>query len=447
MTKTTEEQYLQQCLRLIEAQLGWGSGSDWNHYDFEKLSETIQDQTGVRLSVTTLKRIWGKLRYENTPTLTTLNVLAQFAGYADWRSFRRQETRPVGTATDSGPVSVGPEPLPAVAAPRVIPAAAGGPEPGRTGRAVKFRKAVWVISGLLLAGVGYLIIAFSRHPAPIDPARFSFRADKMVTRGVPNSVVFHYDARAARTDSVFIVQTWDIRRKTLVSKNNHAHSAIYYYPGFFRTKLLADGQVARTHDLQVTTDGWLGLIEEDPIPFYFKKADIVRNDRVEVDENLLKTYRYSLRPKAPKVRFFNQRDLGDLMNDNFVFETTLKVEYREGAGACQSVEVLIQCKDDIIIIPLAARTCVGELNLYFCGKGLNSREADLSRLGADLSQWTKLRVEAVDQHVTLHVNGLKACELTFPNPPTGIVGLQYRFNGLGAVKDTRFEHNGVVDRF
>jgi len=30
----------------------------------------------------------------------------------------------------------------------------------------------------------------------------------------------------------------------------------------------------------------------------------------------------------------------------------------------------------------------------------------------------------------------------FPNEATGIVGVQYRFNGTGAVKDTCFENNG-----
>jgi hypothetical protein len=89
--KNGEESEINRCLLLIESKLGWGSSDGWVHYDFEKLSDIVNDSTGVRLSTSTLKRIWGKLKYDHAPTLTTLNTLAQFAGYADWRNFRQKD--------------------------------------------------------------------------------------------------------------------------------------------------------------------------------------------------------------------------------------------------------------------------------------------------------------------------------------------------------------------
>ena len=70
---------------------------------------------------------------------------------------------------------------------------------------------------------------------------------------------------------------------------------------------------------------------------------------------------------------------------------------------------------------------------------MNSVDEDLSKFGCDLNQWTTLRVETEKKHMKIFVNGGEACSFTFPNDPTGIVGLQYRFNGLGAVKDTYFK--------
>jgi hypothetical protein len=110
------------------------------------------------------------------------------------------------------------------------------------------------------------------------------------------------------------------------------------------------------------------------------------------------------------------------------------------------MQILIQCKDDVIIIPLAAKACVGDLALAFCGNYLTSKTADLSRFGADLTQWTKLRIETIDKKASIFVNGNKAYSLQFPNKPTGIVGVQIRFNGTGAVKDTWFENKGKVTR-
>jgi hypothetical protein len=430
MTKIAEEVEVDRCLLLIETRLAWGPSERWVNYDFEKLSDAIQEVTGVRLSVTTLKRIWGRLKYDSAPTLTTLNALAQFAGFSDWRTFsQNSDAQVAGAGKDVPPVS------------------ASGPTVATVvGRNTRY---FWLLLLIPFGLLGYALIPAKKHVAAytIDSTRFSFRADKMITEGVPNSVVFHYDAQAAPTDSVYIVQTWDITRKKLVPKNKKEYSTIYYYPGYFRAKLIIDTIVVKTHDLWITSGGWLCLAEDKPVPLYFKKEECATKNGVEVDEEILKKYSLSLHPKAPRIRMFNQRDLGDLMSDNFVFETMIKSDFNQGTNVCQPVQVLIQCKDDIIIIPFSAKPCIGDLFLAFCGAFATSKEADLSKFGADLTQWTKLRVETVNRHATIYVNGKRAYSLTFPNTPTGIVGVQYRFNGVGAVKDTKFESGGRVIEF
>lgn len=424
MTKNGEEAYLNRCLSLIETRLGWGASERWVNYDFEKLSNAIQEATQVQLSVTTLKRIWGKLKYESAPTLTTLNTLAQFAGYEDWRIFKQISN------TDE-PIQPVMEPIPSTEI--------------KTATSAKRRfNYYWLLMIVPFTLLGYVLIPTrqnSNAPA-VDASLFSFRADKMITEGVPNSVVFYYDAKAAKTDSVFIAQTWDISRKKRVPKDRTEHSAIYYYPGYFNAKLIADNVEVKNQLLWITSDGWLCLAERDPMPLYFKKEECIKNGVIEVNENLLSKYNLALHPAPPRIRFFNQRDLGNLMNDNFIFETSIRNEFNNGTNVCQPVQVLIQCKNDIIILPLAARACVGNLSLAFCGHYVSSKDTDLSLFGADLTQWTHLRVEVKDKHASIFVNNKPAYFLTFTNDPTGIVGVQYRFNGTGAVKDTRFIQNG-----
>lgn len=58
--------------------------------DFELLQQQILLKTGQQLSLSTLKRFWGYVDKENVDykvRVTTLDILAQFAGFQNWVSF------------------------------------------------------------------------------------------------------------------------------------------------------------------------------------------------------------------------------------------------------------------------------------------------------------------------------------------------------------------------
>lgn len=416
MNKNVDISYINSCVLLIEAQLNWGDSSGWTNYDFEKLSVAIQDKTGVTLSVTTLKRLWGKLKYENMPAVTTLNTLAKFAGFENWRDFKQQETIRVSSSVPNL------QELPVKATPSK-------------------NRAIWLL-GFLIFPVIFLVS--NRKPSP-NPAAFKFSSNKVKMEGVPNSVIFNYDATAAGKGAVYIAQSWDISRKVLVSTTSKTYSSIYYTPGYFRAKLMVGDQIVKEHDLMIASGGWLALLEKgNDVPLYFKKQEFQYPDSVSVSSAILSAYNVTLQPELPALRFYNVRDMEGIQDDNFTFETSLKGGYYQGTGACQRIEVLILCKNDVIIIPLCAKGCVGDLKLYAAGAGVESSRADLSKFGCDLNQWVNLKVVAKDSHMQFFVNGVEAYTLHCPNKAVDIVGLQYRFNGIGAVKDTRFIKNKEV---
>ena len=84
-----EAQYLELCKSRIEDKLQWGPVAQWHNEEFEDLSKGILEKSDVSLSHTTLKRLWGRVKYEHLPTTTTLNALAIFLGYENWRGFRQ----------------------------------------------------------------------------------------------------------------------------------------------------------------------------------------------------------------------------------------------------------------------------------------------------------------------------------------------------------------------
>ncbi len=91
MNNHTDAVYIRQFVELIEARWQRGPSAEWKSYDFEKLSEEIFETTGTSLSISTLKRIFGKVSYHNIPSVFTLNTLARFAGFEDWNAFKRRE--------------------------------------------------------------------------------------------------------------------------------------------------------------------------------------------------------------------------------------------------------------------------------------------------------------------------------------------------------------------
>ncbi|PSL34693.1 hypothetical protein [Chitinophaga ginsengisoli] len=466
MENNLETDYIQRCLKLVEIRFDRGANSEWSSYDFEKLSEAIQEATGVVLSVTTLKRLWGKLSYTNTPAITTLNTLAQYAGYEDWGTFRRKlsggSASPIATTdptTDTTSINSVNGTAPQEHEHLLTGALKAGeygnmtvtgiPPTGSlsaqqvTGSAQKSRSRrwpYWALGLLSLAIILYVTLLSNGRSkqASMDPAAYQFSSNKTVMAGVPNSVIFKYDARAAGDDSVFISQSWDISRKFAVPKDKREYSSIYYHPGYFRAKLIVGKHIVKEHDLMISSNGWLAAIDQGEVPVYFNQKEFLKGHTAEVDKATMEAYNISLQPTIPSLRFYNVQDMGDLRTDNFSFETTVKSNFNQGSAACQRVQILLLCKNDVFIIPLCAKGCVGDLNLYAGGKTMQSNNTDLSKFGRDMSQWVQLKVEAKDKHIRILVDGEEATAFAGEYEPSDIVGVQYRFQGPGAVKDTRF---------
>lgn len=68
--------------------------------DFDSLSEAIFRRIRTLVSPTTLKRIWGYIDEPVRPRLSTLDVLARFVGYPDFRRFEKGLTTAADVQSD-----------------------------------------------------------------------------------------------------------------------------------------------------------------------------------------------------------------------------------------------------------------------------------------------------------------------------------------------------------
>jgi len=408
-------------LRKIEKTLAWGESKTWNTEDFENLHELILQKTGVSLSNSTLRRIWGKVEYTHLPSTTTLNTLARFAGYESWRDFLKQqgelrETVAIPT-NDQVPINKVSKP------------------------AIPWFKIVSISIVVLAVGL-VSIFGFKKAPRPVSKNDYSF-SSKPVTRDIPNSVVFTYDAAASPSDSVFIQQSWDMRKRALVEKNNHTHTSIYYEPGFYKAKLIVDSQVVKEHELIISTNDWLAMIDNKPVPVYLKKNEFVTGGALQVSLSTINRNNIPLEPKPPVIKYYNVGNFKPVAVNDFSFNADIKNEYKEGAAACQLTEILLITNDNPVIIPLSVKGCSSELNLLSIDKMVSGKKADLSGFGVDFTQWVHVCCKSTAGNVQYFINDKLAYECALPTKPVSIVGIGFAFQGTGAVKNIFLKSNGT----
>lgn len=76
---------------LTEERFGHSPG---NPTDFNRLSIRIAEVTGESVSSSTLKRYWGYVSSNHTPSVTVLSILARYNGYSDWNTFKQKIDSP-----------------------------------------------------------------------------------------------------------------------------------------------------------------------------------------------------------------------------------------------------------------------------------------------------------------------------------------------------------------
>lgn len=407
---TDERLYIEKCKNLIESQLAWGDSSNWQNQDFEELSERIFEQTKVSLSSSTLKRIWGKVKYDSSPNLATLNALAQFAGYESWRAFRIEGSEKKKNFEDEIVIKIKPKNI--------------------------FRKFQWTfIAAFCLMLIGVLW-AFQRREKKLEFQRVSF-SSMPVTVGVPNTVVFEYNAADSNADSVFIQQSWDPKRRFKVDKNLHQYTSTYYTPGYFRAKLILNDSIVKEHDLFIESDGWLGTLETEKTPIYFSKNQIQKGEAVGISEADLLAQNIDLKQENIWTNLHHVSAKHAVDSKAFVMETELRNTFTKSSGVCKQSRILLLGTDGIIAIPLSIIGCVGELKLTIVGEEINGQTHDLSAFGVDYNNWVKVRCEVQNKEIQLFINDSLAYKGKFSEDIGKIVGTRIRFMGTGEVK--RFE--------
>jgi len=418
MTMNRDTEYLQLCIKLIEQKLNWRPADEWRNYEFTELSEKILDVTGVNLSATTLKRVFGKLKYDSLPSSATLNALAVFLGYTSWMDFKSKQS-----------LTKQPDPV---------------PDPFIPKKTFKKEK-LWPVAFLSVGIVSILTFSFlSGKPAiPLKNEKDILFTSKPLAEGLPNSVVFNVDLKGNNPNKVIIQQSWDSTKTVAMVPGQKEATGIYYIPGYFRAKLILDGKIVKEHDLFIKSDKWMATIDYKPIPTYVKEKDLLAKEEMNIDDNVLNEIKKNTEPIW--LTYHLVKPFGNLQSDNFSLESSIKNIYSEGPAVCKTAKIFILCSNGAFIVPVTLPGCIASVNLKANDNYLDGRSNDLSSFAADLANWTNVKIEVKNRVMKVLLNDKLIREEVYKEDAGEVVGFRFSFLGAGAVKNLKLtDANGVI---
>lgn len=397
-----KNQELKDCLVKIEKKLGWGKSSGWSSYDFEKLSDNIHQGTGMKLSANTLKRIWGRLNYESDPSTTTLNILAQYLGFDDWRTFITKKESKEGP---SNPIRIKKYYLAAI--PILISLS---------------------LIYILLSGNSFL----EKRPNPSD---FRFSSEK-ISEGIPNSVVFKYHTPPyiKNGDKLEIQQSWDDSKRRLISSSDSIATSIYYSPGYFMAKLVANDIIVKEHALLIPSNGWLGLLEGWGFPIYLNKDAIMIDGKIAISDSLLKIRLDKDGSVQGPNKLYYIKDFQDLYSDDFTVEMLVGNDRGFQRKTCQTSSITVYCEGQVIIVPLTPKGCVSEINLRLMDQSISGKTNDLSKFGVNMDRDISVRLSSSNGQLSIFINDLLAYHTKLEETELrSVAGIRYQFQGSGSI--------------
>lgn len=414
MTMSYDTQYLERCRELIEEKCGWPPAREWRNFEFAELSDRILESTSVQLSTTTLKRIFGKLRYESLPSSVTLNALAKYLGYENWMQFKTTQILDEKAKQDEPFITTTVRPAPRFSRKAILAA---------------------ITAGVIVALSGFVLFTGSSSSST-TPAKDVVFTSRPLAKGLPNSVVFNIDLKQTRSNDIILQQSWDSTKTVRLQPGQTEATAIYYIPGYFRAKLIVDKKIIKEHDLFIRSGDWMATIDHDPVPTYVRKEDLVVNKGMCIAPPVLDEIKKTGKPVT--LTYHLVRPFEGLHSDNFTLETSFQNTYSEGPAVCKTTKLFVLCSNGAFIIPFTIPGCASNINLKLNDRVWEGRSNDLSVFGIDPSQKIHLKLEVKNRTVKIFGNGKLLREEKYNASAGDIVGLKYSFLGAGAVDNIRF---------
>jgi hypothetical protein len=414
-----DEKLLEKLKKEVAQKAGLGRTENWTQKDYEFLVFFIEEKSGVKISLTTLKRIWRN-EYNRLPHIATLDALSQITHNKDWLSLKLESTKLI----DEKALIISPENN------------HNAPKHPINNSKQKFSY-LWAVAGLIIvASIVFFAFKDKLLKKSVNTAAILFSAKTSVNNVVPNTVVFTYHVDSVDARKFYIQQSWDRRRRVEVDKGNHQLTDIYYLPGYYMAKLIADDSIIKEIPVHIKTNDWViaahqGTIENKILPakdwlpsgIIGVGKEVLVNNKIEVTEPFMLT-------------FHNSRDF-KIDGNNFVFSSAIKMD--STGIVCPAMALLIKGEHEYMYINLGAKGCESDIKMSIAEKRFDGKNMDLTAFGTSIYTWQNIRVITQNQTVTIQLNEKEIFKTTYTKPLGELKEVGFIFKGNGIIKQTKVD--------
>jgi hypothetical protein len=402
---------LKKCLELIEDKLGWGDSREWTNGQYGMLSEMIEGVSGILISISTLKRVFGKAKTNSfyNPQLATKNALAIFLGFRNWEDFFINHQN-VAFSVEEKDIEV--------------VEAKSAHETNRWKRA--FFVSIFISIGVL----GYFVIkkySLQEDYKPRIAGRYTYGK-------APLTTAFYYDISKLKGDNYYLEID---PRKIPLSKGLNYTSVKFTDPGYFKVKLMSEGEELSVINVHALSDGWYCQLGSPS----FNDNYVVANTNILADGKLFISPALIAQQGADTtqeywVKYRNIKDF-NCEADNCTLEAKIQNSKLSGGPSCYDAELEIVAENDFSIFRFVEEGCsrwaYAEISEVILDGNFNNLEA----ITTDLSSPKIVKLELKNKVGTIYFDDKPVYKLSYRKPLGKLKGIGFTFKGSGRVDDVR----------
>jgi hypothetical protein len=398
---------MEKCLQLIEKKLQWGSRFNWSHYNFEVLSDRINEETGILISTRTLLRLFKMPDLKNyNPQIATKNGLTKFLGYKNWIDFTEQKSDSQiesTTQADSAPSK-------------------------KPGTLIKIIVLALIV--IITIGVYFLIQAVHKESVP----DITFTCDSVCGKA-PFTTSFQYKI-PIRSKRNYFFNSGEGLNKHSVTPYKASFNHCYLTPGVFDSKIMnSKGDTLKSIRIIVESANWESVIGYDdtkakPIPFTNKPLTSRKGIfHVPLQEVVFRKVDTS---RIYWVNYLLIKKM-EASGDHFTLTTRFKNNTALDGISCFDMMGFVHGEKSSHRVHFTQKGCSYYVNNQFSERKTDGKNNDLSKFGINIEDWNILELETKEKNIKVTINGMEIF-ITYYRQSIGTIrGISFMFKGGGAL--------------